>query len=196
MRLQVLEHPDWRIQLHQPGTPGSFAYPSSGHIAFKLPLPPRALSPNVASHRNWRARHKAAKVYRAGCTGAMKVLLREICTRGWGMPGADLPLRCKASVDIEYYLAPVREGDALGLLRHHDSYRPTDADNAVAAAKCAIDALVDCGLLAGDTGEHLELGRCRIYRLVREHLGRTELVLTVRWPAKEEDMGGRIARPE
>lgn len=103
-----------------------------------VPLPPIEASPNLHSSR--LARMRALTEYRQ----LVGLLARQRIPAGWD------PTR-RQRLSLRFVLGHGRRaGDGC--------YRPSDPDNAVAAAKPLIDGLIDAGLLEDDSWHYLELG--------------------------------------
>lgn len=94
-------------------------------LLIALPIPPRALSPNVRSH--WAAKARAVERYRAlACQRACRMLRKEKMAP---------PLYGRAYVEIEW---------------EHKTARLPDKDNIVAWLKSGIDGLTDAGIFKDD----------------------------------------------
>lgn len=100
-------------------------------------LPAAEISPNARVH--WSARQRAVREYRAA------VYLAAVDFRNTLERQQRAPLKpiMPARLDLRFVFGTDR-------LR--------DADNYIAMAKPAIDALVQAGFLAGDTAEQLSIG--------------------------------------
>jgi len=128
-----------------------------------LPLPHKALSPNNKPRTVGGAKAKAvqAKTYRMQCK-AVFCSLRNRLKR---------PLNLPITIHLEFYLKR-RQYDA-------SSYYPKDEDNARGSVKAMQDALQDSGLIATDSHKNVHTGFVRLYSTASEHLGRTEIVVTI-----------------
>ena len=112
-------------------------------LVFKVPLPPRVLSPNAARRGDWRTYQEAANAYR----DVVWIYARNAGTfAGWEPPA-------RVRVSIEFHTRH-RKGDGL--------YGPMDCPNAVSAWKAGYDGLVKAGLFADDNWRAMELGSVRI----------------------------------
>lgn len=100
-----------------------------------LPLPPKALSPNMASSRHWRHRHKATAEYRL----LSKYAFQRARPLGWNEK--------RVRIDMDYRHSSKSHG-----------YRPRDAQNAIASVKAAIDGFVDAGMTPSDSLNHVSWG--------------------------------------
>lgn len=123
----------------------------------ELPLPPKEASPNDRSH--WAKKR--------GKNGAVS-LYRQTCA--WLYRDAQIPQLKNATIDLDYYLGP----DLWGI-----SYRPRDEQNGRAAFKAAQDALVDAGVIPGDSARYVHDGYTRIHSRKKDHQGRCCVVVTI-----------------
>lgn len=114
-----------------------------------IPLPPAEASPNARA--GWRAKAKAVAQWRGQC----KVLIQNVRVR------APRPLTCPVVVSLEFWCGRCMVG---GSQVDDGRYRPKDVDNAVAACKALIDAIVDAGVIPDDSHHHLKLGSVVIRR--------------------------------
>jgi hypothetical protein len=120
-----------------------------------FPLPPQALSGN--GRTCWQQKARLTGEYRLECH------LRIVSARARGkLPKTPLP--SPVTVHLEYYMARSAFGN-------DGRFRGTDPDNAIMAAKPAVDALVAAGVMAGDTHQHRRVGETRLFRRKEEHRG-------------------------
>ncbi len=131
-------------------------------LVVELRLPPKACSPNRRGH--WAAHSGGYAKYRSDCA----LLIRKARNL------AGLPTFGRAVVSYEFFLArrphpPIPDG----------LYRPRDNDNAIACMKAFQDALVDAGLLAGDTGRRVSVGNVVLRSKKKDHGGRCCVVATI-----------------
>jgi len=130
-------------------------------LTLRLPLPPRALSPN-GSHGHWRVHATAARQYRLRCR---LTALAELASRD-----LDAPRFGRARISYRYVCCGRGLRDPRCTPQEHRSpclcdYQPRDADNAFAAcAKRAQDGLVDAGVLVADDAAHCALGGFALLR--------------------------------
>ena len=104
-------------------------------LSFRVPLPPRELSPN--GYKHWRTVSGAKRHYRVECVAASIGSFR----RRVSMPD-------KVRLSLTFC---IKSGRGIG-------YQPRDAANALSAFKAGIDGLVDAGMCPDDSAKHLELG--------------------------------------
>lgn len=131
-----------------------------------VPLPPKEASPNFhpASIGARMKQATAIRMYREQCGVIM-------CSANANI----LAIECRVAIHLDFYLArPLPwKGYREGL------YYPRDADNARASAKAAQDALVDAGIIKGDSARYVDAGYTRLHTTQKEHQGRAELVITL-----------------
>lgn len=107
-----------------------------------LPLPPKALSPNISSH--WGSKAKATR----GCRHDAWVAFLNARPKDWPA-GEDLG---PVEVDIEYRCARKVEG-----------YIAFDGANALAACKAYIDGMVDAKVARNDSSKRLHIANMDLY---------------------------------
>ncbi len=114
-------------------------------LLVKLPLPPSECSQNF--HGDWRRRMRVTKQYREKCGWAW---LSAAKAAGWVQ---------QQSVEVEavYCCYSKCEG-----------YKARDIQNAIGAMKPAIDAMVDAGIIPGDTKNHLDWGRVELLTTMKD----------------------------
>lgn len=111
-------------------------------LTFEVSLPYRELSSN-GSHGHWRRVAEARRLYRIEARIEAHNAARE---QGWRMSG-------RATVDL---LFGIRGG------RRVQRYQPRDVGNAISAAKALFDGMVDAGVVADDSRQHLAIGAVSI----------------------------------
>ena len=104
-----------------------------------LPLPPKALSPNVSSH--WGSRAKATR----GCRHDAWVAFLQAKPKDW-------PEDREVEVDIEYRCCRKIEG-----------YIAFDQANALAALKAYIDGMVDAKVVKNDSRKMLRIAHMELF---------------------------------
>jgi crossover junction endodeoxyribonuclease RusA len=116
-----------------------------------LPLPPRECSPNARVH--WVAKAAAVRDFRADCG----ILIAQVAMRA---PRRLLVTPVVITLDI--YCGHTWVGD---MVIADGRYRPKDVDNALAACKPLIDAIVDAGVIPDDSTKHVR----RIITTIHPH---------------------------
>lgn len=132
----------------------------------ELPLPPKECSPNYRGH--WTNKANPIWKYRYDCRWAFYKAYTDLASQMLGRKAE--PLRTPITIHLEYYCGG-RWDTTL--------YRPKDTDNAIGAFKSGQDSLIDAGLIPDDSARYVKVGRCKIYRTVKEHKGRCCLVVTI-----------------
>lgn len=139
-------------------------------LVVSLNLPPVECSPNPKRAISWRRKSTAVKKYRGEV--AFDAGIAKIASLWPVQP----PARVRVSLD--YYTARPKPGTAAAFFAA-GRYRPLDSDNAIAAAKSALDGLRDACVIGADTSRRLQIGHVRIHSRKDEHQGRAALVLTI-----------------
>jgi hypothetical protein len=119
----------------------------------EIPLPPKALSPNVGK-KSWRAKWKATQKYRRTCLAYLTIKR----PRDWIAQGCfELEVQYRvhrADIDVAY--RPLNR-----------PYHPKDEDNARASLKALVDALRDARLIPTDAHGTLRWGRFELFTTER-----------------------------
>lgn len=129
----------------------------------EIPLPPRSVSPNRKSSEHWSKRHRAVKEYREACYW-IYMAARPTLARIRGF------INMPVVIHADFYMAPCP---------YDGCVRPRDHDNAQGCLKPAIDALVDAGVLQGDSAKHVRTGAIRLHSKAKDHKGRHCVLLTI-----------------
>ncbi len=120
--------------------------PEPRQIVLSIPLPPKDLGGNSRVH--FGARAKATLEYKQDVAPAIRSARPAV------------PLRTPVVIKYEYFTHQLR---ARGKRIPDGRYRPRDYDNAIRAMKAFQDALVDHGVIPGDSRKFVRLGGIDIF---------------------------------
>lgn len=133
-------------------------------VTIEVPLPLNGTQKNNRKH--WRKVSDAVKTART-----------EGMVAAHGKPRLTAPIR----VDHEWFFgqnkAEIRF-KAGGVPPSMRAYRPRDEANAIGALAGSIDGIVDAKVLPGDTAKQLNWGECKINSTMKQHKGRSCVLLT------------------